>query len=162
MPTTTCACSVGRLTTAIVGARRAGPPRRRCPAGRTGEALLDGGHGLVVVDRSGQGDDHVGRTVVLGEEPLDVLAPHGRDGLLVAQHVPAERVVGEQGLEEHLVHEVGGLVGVHQDLLEDHLALGLDLVGPEGRLPHDVGEDVEAELEVLRQHARRTPCTPWW
>ena len=61
---------------------------------------------------------------------------------------------GVERLGEQVVHEVGGLVLVHEDLLEDHLALGLDLVGAERRRPHDVGEDVEAELEVVVEHAR--------
>ena len=62
-------------------------------------------------------------------------------------------MAGEERLGEQLVHEVGRLVLVHEDLFEDDLALGLDLVGPEGRRPHDVGEDVEAELEVLVEQA---------
>ena len=45
--------------------------------------------------------------------------------------------------------QVGRLVGVHQDLVEDDRALGLDVVGAQRRLPHDVAQDVEPEREVL-------------
>ena len=45
--------------------------------------------------------------------------------------------------------QVGRLVGVHQDLVEDDRALGLDVVGPQRRLPHDVAQDVEPERQVL-------------
>ena len=58
-------------------------------------------------------------------------------------------MVGEQRAGEQVVHEVVGRVVAHPDLFEDHLALRLDLVGAQRRRPHDVGEDVEREREVL-------------
>ena len=54
----------------------------------------------------------------------------------------------EQRVGEHVVDEVVGRVVAHPDLFEDHLALRLDLVGAERGRPHDVGEDVEREVEV--------------
>ena len=60
---------------------------------------------------------------------------------------------GEEGLGEEVVDEFGRLVLVHEDLFEDHLALGLDLVGPEGGSADDVAEDVEAQVEVLVEEA---------
>ena len=59
---------------------------------------------------------------------------------------------GEQRLGEHVVDEIGGLVLVHVDLFEDHLTLGFDLVGSKRRVPHDVGEDVEPDVEVVVEH----------
>ena len=41
----------------------------------------------------------------------------------------------------------------HPDLFEDDAPLGLDLLGAERGVPHDVGEDVEREPEVLVGHA---------
>ena len=49
--------------------------------------------------------------------------------------------------------QVGRLVGVHEDLVEDHRALGVDVGGPQRRLPHDLAQDVEPEWQVLGQQA---------
>ena len=49
--------------------------------------------------------------------------------------VAPERVVGEERRLPLLRRQVGRLVGVHQDLVEDDGALGLDVVGPQRRLP---------------------------
>ena len=66
----------------------------------------------------------------------------------------AERVTGEQRAGEQVVHEVVGRVVAHPDLLEDHLALRLDLVGAQRGRPHDVGEDVERERRGWRSGTR--------
>ena len=71
------------------------------------------------------------------------------DDLGLAEHLAPEGVAGEHGLGEQLLDDVGGLVAVHEDLFEDHLALGVDLFGPQRRPAEDVAEDVEAELDVL-------------
>src|SRR3712207_7490138 len=47
-----------------------------------------------------------------------------------------------------------GVVLLHAQLLEDDLALGLDLVGPERRRPQHVAEDVEPEVELDCRQAR--------
>ena len=67
----------------------------------------------------------------------------------VPSDLPAERVVGEQRLGEEHVDEVVGRVLAHAELLEDHLALRLDLVGAEGGRHDDVVEEVEREVDVL-------------
>ena len=106
-------------------------------------------------DGAGHGDDEVRRPV-----PLVVEAARCRsrviaaDRLAGAEHLTAERVVREQRLAEEGDHPVVGRVLLHGDLLEDHLALGLDLVGPEGRRPEDVAEDVEPEDELPGREAR--------
>ena len=106
-----------------------------------------------MVHGPGGGDDHVGRPVVLAEEPAHVIRRHGHDAVLGAQHIPTERVAREESGREPVVDEVGGLVAVHQDHLEDHLTLGLELVWTQGRRPHDVAQHVEPEIEVLGQKA---------
>ena len=104
-----------------------------------------------MVERSGDGDDDLGRPVVGGVEPGDLRRRHRRDRRLGAEDRTADGVVGEERLAEQVVDEVVGLVLRHQDLLEDHRPLGLDLVGPERRRPHDVAQDPEPEVEVLGQ-----------
>ena len=44
------------------------------------------------------------------------------------------------------MHAVLGHVEVHEDLLEDDLPLGVDLVGAQGRRREHVGEDVEPDI----------------
>ena len=61
------------------------------------------------------------------------------------------------------VHDVVGRVLGHQQLLEDDLALGVDLVRPERRPRDDVAEQVEAEGQLRRRAgACSTPCAPAW
>ena len=45
------------------------------------------------------------------------------------------------------MHAVLGRVEVHEDLLDDHLPLRLDLGGPQRRLGEHVAEDVEPDVE---------------
>ena len=49
--------------------------------------------------------------------------------VLRSRDLTAERVLGEQRPGEDVVDEIVGRVVAHPDLLEDHLALRLDLVG---------------------------------
>ena len=63
--------------------------------------------------------------------------------------VPPEGVSGEERGLPSLPRQVGRLVGVHQDLVEDDGALGLYVVRAQRRLPHDVAQDVEPERQVL-------------
>jgi hypothetical protein len=65
-----------------------------------------------------------------------------------AQHLPAERVAGELRLGEHAEDAVVRRVLLHQQLLEDDLALGLQVLGAEGGTRDDVAQQVEAEVEV--------------
>ena len=77
-------------------------------------------------------DDGVGGVagVVVGAD----LGDRNRgDDVGAPEHPAAERVVAEDRLGEHVVDAVRRLVLVHRDLLEDHLALGLDLVRRQGR-----------------------------
>ena len=73
-----------------------------------------------------------------------------------------ERVVGEQRLVEQRVHDVVGRVLVHEDLLEDHLALGVDLGRAEGGRADDVDQQVEPEGRgsVAGQPRVVTRCAP--
>ena len=74
------------------------------------------------------------------------------DHLSRAEHAAPERVVTEDRIREHVVDAVGGLVLVHRDLLDHHLALGVD-VG-EGRLQEHLGEQVQSRFGVFVEEAR--------
>ena len=57
-----------------------------------------------------------------------------------------------ESLSEELVDEVVGGVLDHLDLFDDDLLLALDVVGTEGGIANDVGEDVERQRQMLVEH----------
>ena len=69
------------------------------------------------------------------EEGADVLAGDALHRRRRPEGVAPEGVVGEERRLPPLRGQVGRLVGVHQDLVEDDGALGLDVVGAERGLP---------------------------
>ena len=74
------------------------------------------------------------------------------DHLRPADHRPSERMLVEDGLGEQVVDEILRRVLDHRDLLEHHLALGVDV--REGRREDHVGHHVERVLEVAVGDAR--------
>jgi hypothetical protein len=104
-----------------------------------------------VVEVAGHRGHHVAGTIVELEEVPDPLRGHGRHRLLATEDLAAKRVVGEERRRALLCSLVGGLVGVHEDLVEDDQPLGVEVRGPQRRRPHDVGEDVQSQGEVLGQ-----------
>ena len=54
------------------------------------------------------------------------------------------------------------VVVVHRDLVEDHVALGLDVLGGDHRAGDHVAQHVDRERQVTRRApARGSRCTPW-
>ena len=132
------------------GRRDADALRRRVL--RTPLRALDEPHDLVVLEIAGRRDDDVAadvhRAVVRGERaPADA-----RDHVARADHRPPERLVAEDGLREEIVDELLRRVLVHRDLLEDDLALRVEL--RERRREDHVGHDVDRRFEVRVGHAR--------
>jgi hypothetical protein len=52
------------------------------------------------------------------------------------------------------VHDVVGVVVVHRDLVEDHVTLGLDVLGREQRRGDHVAEDVHGQRQVVIEDPR--------
>ncbi len=75
-----------------------------------------------------------------------------RDDLGAPDHRPAERVRAEDRLRGEVVDEVLRVVVDHRDLLENDLALGVDVV--EQRREDHVRHRVERLLEPSVRHAR--------
>ena len=61
-------------------------------------------------------------------------------------------MVGKERRVRELVHHIVGRVVAHPDLFENDVPLGLHLIGSERGPPHDVGENVERQLEVIVGH----------
>ena len=83
----------------------------------------------VVLQAAGGGDDQLVGTVVAPVVVPDRVAGHGPDGVRGAADGPAQRVRSEHGGDEVLVGDVGGVVAVHGDFLEDDVAFLLHLGG---------------------------------
>ncbi len=102
-----------------------------------------------MVDVPRRGDDDVvgriARAVVLG----DVGHRDAADHVGAAEDAPAEGMVAVDRLREDVVDAILGLVLVHGDLLEHHLALGIDLVRGQRRREQHLGKEVERFLGVL-------------
>ena len=131
---------------------RGGTGRRRS-SGLAGEAAFEVRRHALVVAVPGHRDHHVARAVVVAEEAPDVVGTEAPTVDCVPERVPPERVAGEQRGLPLLGHQVRRLVGVHQYLVEDHAALGVDIGGAQGGVPHDLAQDVEPEREVLGEQA---------
>ena len=101
----------------------------------------------VVLEVPGRGDDDVPGRVRRAVIARERAAAHRGDHRGRADHRPPERVVGEDGLREEVVHELLRGVLVHRDLLEHDLPLLVDL--REGGREDHVGDHLERLLDVV-------------
>jgi hypothetical protein len=101
-----------------------------------------------VVEGAGGREDELVAAVVVPVVRGDDVAREGHHGLRGSADGAAERVRAEHGLGEALVRDVVGVVLRGGQLVEDDTALGLQLVGVEGRRREHVGDDVEREGRV--------------
>src|ERR687892_383968 len=83
------------------------------------------------------------------EEIRDLVTLHLLDRLPGAEDLTPQRVAGEHRLRQQRVHVILGHVEVHEDLFEDHLPLGLELVGPERRVGQHVAQDVHTQPDLM-------------
>ena len=155
-PRQTWYCSVSlrsnrRLALGARGVSRRSCRRRGCSRRRRTPARRPASTSCVVVDRAGGGDHDVLRRVARRRGSGDLGRRRVGDHRRAADDRAAERVLAEHGLAEHVEHLLLRIVLVHRDLLEDHRALGVDVV--ERRAEHHVGHHVERLGEVLVDHA---------
>ena len=130
--------------------------------GERAEVLGDLRDEGVVVEVPGGGEDHVARGEAAGVEVEDDLLGEAGDGLGGAEDGAAEGVALPEVLGEGLVDEVVGVVLVHLDLFEDDALLAGDVLGGEGGVEDEVGEEVERGCDVLIEdldvEADGSPC----
>ncbi len=119
--------------------------------GEAAEVLGDLGDEAVVVEVAGGGEDHVARGEAAGVEVEDDLLGEAGDGLDGAEDGAAERVALPEVLGEGLVDEVVGVVLVHLDLFEDDALFAGDVLGGEGGVQDEVGEEIKRRGKVLVQ-----------
>ena len=128
--------------------------RRRQRPIEVGEPALDLRHHRLVIDRAGGSHHHVGRAVVAREVGRKLAAVERAHGLARPQDRAADRLVRKRRLLQPLEHQIVGRILGGADLLHDHVLLALQLLRIERRIGQDVGENVERERHVGREHAR--------
>ena len=107
---------------------------------------------LLVGQRAGGRHHHVGRGIVPAHVAGQHRARHRPDAFLGAQDRPADRLRRVGVLLEVVEDDVVRRVVRLADLLQDHAALALQLLGLEGGVGQDVADDVGGERGVLLQH----------
>ena len=116
------------------------------------ERAGDEPHHHVVVHVAGRGHHQVLRGVP-GLVVLEDLLPGDRvDRVHGAEDRTAERGVAEQLRGERLVNGVRGVVIVHRDLFEHHVALGVHILRRDQRTGHHVGQHVHGQRQVRVEH----------
>ena len=116
------------------------------------ERLGHQAHDLVVVHRAGGRDDHRVRLVALAVERVDRVPGDAGDRVVGAQDRAAEVGLAVHAEHELVVDEVRGIVVAHGDLLEDHPALGVDVLGADQRGGDDVADHVDGQRQVAVEH----------
>jgi hypothetical protein len=107
----------------------------------------------VVVDVAGRGDDQRTGPVVLAPVAHDHVARHRLDGGGRADDHLAEPGAGEDRVGHLLGDDLGRVVGVHGDLVEDDRALRVDVGAADPRGRDHVGQDVDRDVTVVGEHA---------
>ena len=147
------------------GRDRAGPRRRAAAAPARSSRVEEAVRGRTaartwrttrrVVDVAGGRDHHVRRAGSAAGRSATIWS---RVSAAIDSSVPAiGRPSGESPqacVGEQVVHDVVGVVVVHRDLVEDHVALGLDVLGGEQRAGDHVAEHVDGQRQVLVEDPR--------
>ena len=118
------------------------------------ERRFDRGDRLVRVERSGERDDRPRRCVPAIHERAQVVGGHRQHDLLASGDLPPEWVARVEQLVDERVHPVLRLVAIHAELLDDHAALRLHVGGTQRGSADHVGDHVERDEIVSRDHAR--------
>ena len=103
----------------------------------------------VALEPAAEADDHPLRLVPAVDVAEERLARRGAHRLLLADDVPAERLVAVEELVVDAADEVARRVVVHVHLLDDHALLALDLLALELGVAQHVDEDVERAVAVV-------------
>jgi len=113
------------------------------------EGGLDLRDHVVVLDVAGHRDHDRRGSVVRAVELRHLVTGHRGDGLDGPGDRTSERGVLPEGLgREQVVHHVVGVVVVHRDLVEDDVALGVDVLGGDQGVGDHVAEHVHRQVQV--------------
>ena len=106
-----------------------------------------------MIDVAGGRQNHAAGAIARGQELAELGAGEARHARGRAEDGAAERLAGESRVLDEVVDDVVRAVAGGGDLLENHLALALQLVIGIERVLQDVGQDIERDADVVLEHA---------
>jgi hypothetical protein len=115
------------------------------------ESGLDAAEEALGIHRPGHGHHHVAGGVLLAHVGQQVFALEALQVGAVADDGLARGVQAVAGAVEELEGHRGRVFLELGELVQDHLALALQLVGREAAVQHDVGQQLDEGRQVLRQ-----------
>jgi len=89
---------------------------------KTAESLVDRSDRVVGLEGTGERHDGPRRRVTALHELAQAIRRHPEHDLFASGHFPAQRVSRVQELVDERVHPVLGLVAIHAQLFDDHVA----------------------------------------
>ena len=138
--------------TARRGGARHGAPR--APTLAIGEPPLpvERLEQAAVVEVAGRRHDAIARVVAGLMQAAEVIRRERRQRVRGAEDGVAVRVAGPEGGRVELEHEIVGRVLHAVDLLQNHVALGLQIALAQEGPAHQVGEDVHRQRQIGVEH----------
>jgi hypothetical protein len=109
---------------------------------------------VIVVDVARHRHHHAIRRVAADVEGMQLGPRHRRDRLDTADHGSTHRVIAEHRRQEDVPERVLRIVVAHRDLLQHDVAFHLDVVGRALAPQHDVGDQVDRQLQIGVEHVR--------
>ena len=107
---------------------------------------------LAMVDLAGGDQMEAAGAILVAAPGVEIVDLDRLDALLLAQDRAAERLVGEGGGLEVVEDDVGRRVAGLAQLLDDDVLLALQVGGAEMRAQDQVGDQLEAERDMLGHH----------
>ncbi len=144
-------CGAGDVRALGGAALHRGRRRLKAPAGGV-QGVHHQAADDVVVQSPGRGDDELVGAVVAAVVVPDRVARDGPDGVRGAADGTAQRVGSQNGGDEVLVRDVGRVIAVHGDFLEDDVPFLLHLLRVQDRAGDHVRDDVDRHGKVRVQH----------
>ena len=109
-------------------------------------------HALVHLARGGEHE--IGGAVLRLRPVAQIGGGDRRDARLGAQHGAAERLVGPRREREVIEHDVVGRIARLTQFGKDDLLLALQLVAVEPRIAHQIGDQIDAQRQIVGQQPR--------
>ena len=156
VPNTIWVCAVSR-SSARLAPRTAGAGVTPSRGGSRRAALepplpLQRGEQLIVVHVSRRGDHAVSPVVAAAVQDLQILGREGDERFRGAEDGVPVGMLRPERLRMQLEHEVVRRVGDPADLLQNHIALGLQVARAQQRPTHQVGEDLDRQRQIGVEH----------
>src|SRR5262245_28825113 len=109
-------------------------------------------HEQAVINLAGGGQHHARGAVVGLEETAQGTGAETRHALGRAENGPTDRLLGKGGVLQELVGDLVGAVAGGGDLLQDDLALTLELLLGVARQLQDIRENIESDADIGFEH----------